>query len=84
MQNTQPNGRRRVLKVFTIVQKPGQDKGIWLDIGVASNNRDGSISAKLDAFPVNGQIHIREIDQTTRRNGDNPPNQSWRQNGGNP
>ena len=83
MQNAQPHGRRRVLKVYTIVEKPGQDKGIWLDIGVASENRDGSIGVKLDAYPVNGQLHIRELDPSNRRNGDNPPSHAWRHNGGN-
>ena len=79
--------RRRVLKIYTIVEKPGQDKGIWLEIGVASENRDGSISGKLDALPLNGQIHIREFEQrrsdSNRRNGDNPPSNGWRKNGGN-
>ena len=88
MQNAQHHGRRRVLKAYTIVEKPGQDKGIWLDIGVASENRDGSISIKLDALPVSGQLHIREFEQrksdSSRRNSDNPPNHSWRHNGGNP
>ena len=87
MQNAQPHGQRRVLKVYTIVVKPGQDKGIWLETGVASENRDGSISVKLDAFPVNGQLHIREYEQrkpgSTRHNGDNQPSHTWRNNGGN-
>ena len=74
--------RRRVLKVYTIVEKPGSQKGIWLDIGVATENRDGSLRAKLDALPVNGTLHIREYEprknDSIRPNGDkNPPNR-WR------
>jgi hypothetical protein len=76
--------KRQVLKVYTIVEKPGQDKGIWLDIGVAVVNRDGSISAKLDALPLNGQLHLREPEprnsENNRRNNENSP-QSWRQKG---
>lgn len=52
--------RKRILKIYTIVEKTGEQKDIWLEIGVAVENRDGSLSAKLDALPVNGAIHIRE------------------------
>jgi len=52
--------RKRVLKIYTIVKKPEAEKGIWLEIGVATENRDGSLSGKLDALPVNGAIHLRE------------------------
>jgi hypothetical protein len=81
----QERERRRVLKVYTIVEKPGSPKGIWLDIGVASDNRDGSLSVKLDALPVNGAIHIREFEprktDSDRPSGDkNPPNR-WKQGG---
>lgn len=79
--------RRRVLKVYTVVEKPGQQKGIWLEIGVGSENRDGSISAKLDCLPVSGSIQIREWEP--RRNGNfrrantNQPPNEWPE-GGNP
>jgi hypothetical protein len=87
MQNTSNRERRRVLKVYTIVEMPGADKSRWLEIGVASENRDGSLSTKLDAFPVNGTLHIREYEprkkEFTRHNGDQQPYQNgWRQNGG--
>lgn len=75
--------KRRVLKVYTIVEKPGA-KGIWLEIGVAGVNRDGSISGKLDALPVNGQVHIREVEQRSNENGqrtNETPSQTWRQKG---
>ena len=83
MQNQEHRERnRRLLKVYTIVEKPNSQKGIWLEIGVGSENRDGSLSAKLDALPVNGTLHIREYEprkqDSTRQNGDrNPPNR-WR------
>jgi hypothetical protein len=72
---------RKILKVYTIVEKPNTPKGIWLEIGVGSENRDGSISAKLDALPVNGTIHLREYEKKTensRPHGDNKrPSQGW-------
>lgn len=78
-------GRKRVLKVYTIVEKPGSQKGIWLDIGVASENRDGSMSVKLDALPVNGTIHIREFEprrtDSGGPSGDKNPPSRWQQGG---
>ncbi len=35
-------------------------KSIWTKIGVAFVNRDQSLNVVLDAFPVNGKLHIRE------------------------
>ena len=32
---------------------------IWEKIGVAFTNSDGSLNVKLNAFPVNGECHIR-------------------------
>ncbi len=54
--------KRRILKAYTIVEKPGDQKDFWLNIGVASDNRDGSLSVKLDALPMNGLLHIREYE----------------------
>jgi hypothetical protein len=80
-------GRKRVLKIYTVVEKPSMQKGIWLEIGVASENRDGSIGGKLDCLPVNGTIQIRDWEprrnETSRRNGVNQPPNEW-QEGGNP
>lgn len=81
MENTQQQPPRKILKVYTIVEKPGLAKGIWLEIGVASENRDGSYQAKLDALPVNGAIHIREYDSNrnkgNRKNNDQTPPREW-------
>jgi len=57
--------KKRPLKVYTVIDKPGQPKGIWLEIGVASRNRDGTVSAKLDVLPVNGTIQIKEADDAS-------------------
>jgi hypothetical protein len=70
--NQEDQKRKRILKIYTIVEKPGQEKGIWLEIGVGSENRDGSIRGKLDALPSNGMIHIREYEPKTQQPNDDP------------
>ena len=76
--------RKRILKIYTIVQKPGEQRDIWLEIGVAVENRDGSLNAKLDALPVNGAIHVREYSprrhEDARSNGNQQPSQGrWKE-----
>ena len=56
------NGSTQIYKIYSIVEKPGTDKNIWLDIGVGRLNRDDSISCKLDCLPLNGVIQIRPHD----------------------
>lgn len=34
---------------------------IWASVGVAFVNRDGSISVSLDALPIDGKLHMREV-----------------------
>jgi hypothetical protein len=48
------------LIVYTIIEKPGTDRSFWWRIGTAWINRDQSINIQLDAFPVNGKLHVRE------------------------
>jgi hypothetical protein len=79
------SGRKRLWKIFTVVEKPNRQKGIWLEIGVAADNRDGSIGGKLDCLPINGTIQIREYEprknDTFRRNGNNQPRDAWQEGG---
>jgi hypothetical protein len=79
--------RKRLWKIYTVVEKPGMEKGIWLEIGIGAENRDGSIGAKLDCLPVTGSIQLREWEprrnEAFRRNHGNPPQDTW-QEGGNP
>ena len=81
MDNVDSQNRKRVLKIYTIVKKENLAKGIWLEIGVASENRDGSLSGKLDALPANGTIHIREFEQTQnsgfRKKDHHTPSSEW-------
>lgn len=45
--------------VYTIVER-GLNKRHFVRIGVAFVNRDASLNVRLDAMPVNGQLHIRD------------------------
>lgn len=49
------------MKVAYVVTERG-DKSYWNRIGVAFTNRDGSLNVKLDAFPTNGTLHIRDFE----------------------
>lgn len=47
------------MKVAYVITERG-DKSYWNRVGVAFTNRDGSLSVKLDALPMSGQLHIRD------------------------
>jgi hypothetical protein len=47
------------MKIAYVVTQRGTNK-YWTRIGAAFVNRDGSINVKLDAVPVNGEIHVRD------------------------
>ena len=46
-------------KEVFMIQK-GKSRSFWTRIGVAFVNKDGSLNVKLDAFPVSGELHIRD------------------------
>lgn len=50
---------RNLQAVYTVVKK-SDGKDLWLRIGSAFPNRDGSMSVLLDAVPTNGKLQIRE------------------------
>lgn len=50
----------KIWVVYTIIDKPGYDKSIWVRIGRAFINRDGSYNLNLDALPLTGKLHLRE------------------------
>ncbi len=52
--------------VYTIVERtPG--KSYWVRVGVGFTNRDGSVTLRLDAIPVNGTLQVREWEPAERR-----------------
>jgi len=63
------------MKIAYVITKNG-DKSYWNRIGVAFVNNDGSINVKLDAYPVNGELQLRDRE-------DNDSEGSERSGGGN-
>jgi hypothetical protein len=55
--------------VFVITERVTQDgsRTFWTRVGAAFDNRDGSVTVKLDALPVSGTLQIREDDRDNRR-----------------
>lgn len=46
--------------VYTIRSRAGLGKPIWVKIGIAFMNRDGSVNLHLDATPLDGKLQMRE------------------------
>jgi len=49
--------------VFTIRRYDNNNKSFWVRIGSAFKNKDGSLNVLLDAYPANGELHIRKAKQ---------------------
>ena len=47
--------------VFTITEsKDESKKDLWIKVGVAFENHDGSLNVILNAYPLTGKLQIRE------------------------
>jgi hypothetical protein len=53
------NNSKRPRAVYAVVPKQ-EGRDVWLRVGSAFENRDGSIAVLLDAVPVGGKLQIRE------------------------
>lgn len=53
--------------VFTIRSRPGLGKPIWVRIGIAFMNQDGSYNLHLDATPLDGKLQMREWREESTR-----------------
>lgn len=56
-------GEQKARKELWMVEDRGEGenaKSFWTRVGVAFENRDGSYSLILSAFPVNGRIQMRD------------------------
>lgn len=45
---------------FTVIERDGDKKDFWQQVGVAFKNAGGSISVKLNALPINGELVLME------------------------
>ena len=42
-------------------------KTFWLDLGRGFDNKDGSLNLYLNAYPANGKLHVRDMDERDKR-----------------
>ena len=55
MKDTKPKG------VFTIIEANHVERPIFRRIGTAFVNQDQSLNVLLDAAPISGKLHIRDL-----------------------
>jgi hypothetical protein len=65
-------GTREMKSIWTMVERGDQGKSFWTRVGAGFVNRDGSITIKLDAIPVNGTLQVREWQDPRDRRPDVP------------
>ncbi len=66
------------MKIVYVISERG-GKNYWNRIGVAFVNGDGSLNVKLEAIPVNGEMHVR--DYVPREDGELAPPMKSKGNG---
>lgn len=47
--------------VFVIIENERLTKPIWVRVGTAWVNRDDSLNLVLDALPIGGKLHVRDL-----------------------
>ena len=57
---------RSAMKVLCPLQNK-EGKTFWMRIGSAFSNRDGSTNVYLNAYPTNGKLQIRDLDERDLR-----------------
>jgi hypothetical protein len=45
--------------VYSIIEREGK-KPFWQKVGVAFENKDGSLNVILNCIPLDGKLHIRD------------------------
>jgi hypothetical protein len=60
--------------VYAIYESKGEgrERSRWVRVGVAFDNRDGSLNVLLDALPLSGRLQIRSRPTETAENGEPP------------
>jgi hypothetical protein len=64
------NNSKRFQAVYAIVEKPN-GKDVFMRVGAAFPNKDGSLTLLLDAIPISGKLQVR--DYTPREHLERPP-----------
>ena len=60
-------GERRDVFVVTERTTAAGAKSYWTKVGSAFNNKDGSITVKLEALPLSGTLQIRDAETPEQR-----------------
>jgi hypothetical protein len=58
------------MKVLCPISTKDEKKTVWKNLGIAFENKDGSINVYLDVLPLNGKLQLREFDDDDRRVGE--------------
>jgi hypothetical protein len=59
-------------RVYSVIRREGQDD-FWLNLGLAFTHKDGKgFNIMLQAFPLDGKIVCREIDESDAEQDRNP------------
>jgi len=58
------------MKIVYVITERSSRK-FWNRIGVAFVNSDGSLTVKLEAIPVSGEMHVRDYVPRDERDGTN-------------
>ncbi|MBA2540462.1 MAG: hypothetical protein H0V17_12550 [Deltaproteobacteria bacterium] len=64
--------QKRMFKILGRVPKTNGSSYL-MRVGTGWGNRDNSINIKLDAWPVSGELHLREMDEEELRKMQRPP-----------
>jgi hypothetical protein len=51
---------KEYMNVYTIVDRDGPERPIWIKVGICLTNKDGSMNVYLDVMPLNGRLQIRK------------------------
>jgi hypothetical protein len=57
--------RLQVFSIKELIEK-NEKKTVWVKAGVAWVNRDGSLNVYLDVLPLDGKLHVREVQDERR------------------
>ncbi len=67
------SSERAPWKAVYCVAERGKGRRLWLRVGTAFPNRDGSLTIRLDALPLSGQLQVREPFANGPRDGSGEP-----------
>lgn len=60
-------GQRRDVFAVTERTTPEGNKSFWTKVGSAFDNKDGSVTIKLEALPLSGTLQIRDAETQEQR-----------------